>query len=74
MKISSATDIGLARSENQDIVRVDELYDNVLAVICDGMGGERSGEKASKIAIDAIFSKFIGKYQPTFDSDSGKSS
>ncbi len=73
MKISSATDIGLARSENQDIVRVDELYDNVLAVICDGMGGERSGEKASKIAIDAIFSKFIGKYQPTFDSDSIKS-
>ncbi|NLP26302.1 MAG: Stp1/IreP family PP2C-type Ser/Thr phosphatase [Clostridiales bacterium] len=67
MKISSATDIGLARSENQDIVRVDELFDNVLAVICDGMGGERSGEKASKIAIDAIFDKFVGEYQPTFD-------
>lgn len=72
MKISSATDIGLARSKNQDIVRVDELFGNVLAVVCDGMGGERSGEKASKIAIDAIFDKFIEEYQPTFDSISIK--
>ena len=51
MKFVSATDIGLMREENQDIVRVEEYYGNVLAVVCDGMGGERSGQDASRIAI-----------------------
>ena len=33
MKYVSATDIGLVRDENQDIVQVDEFYGNILAVV-----------------------------------------
>ena len=58
MKYVSATDIGLVRDENQDIVQVDEFYGNILAVVCDGMGGERSGQEASRIAINEIFNRF----------------
>ncbi|MGN0621154.1 MAG: Stp1/IreP family PP2C-type Ser/Thr phosphatase [Porcipelethomonas sp.] len=67
MKYVSATDIGLVRDENQDIVRVDEFYGNVLAVVCDGMGGERSGQDASNIAIDEIFNRFSSDVAPDMD-------
>ena len=64
MKFVSATDIGLMREENQDIVRVEEYYGNVLAVVCDGMGGERSGQDASRIAINEVFSRFSSGFSP----------
>ena len=67
MKFVSATDIGLMREENQDIVRVEEYYGNVLAVVCDGMGGERSGQDASRIAINEVFSRFSSGFSPDLD-------
>ena len=67
MKFVSATDIGLMREENQDIVRVEEYYGNVLAVVCDGMGGERSGQDASRIAINEVFSRFSSRFSPDLD-------
>lgn len=72
MKTVTATDIGLIRSENQDKVRADELTGAVFAAVCDGMGGERSGEKASKIALDAVFNKFISGYIPNMPIDNIK--
>ena len=33
MKYVSATDIGLVREENQDMVKVEEFYGNLLAVV-----------------------------------------
>lgn len=67
MKYVFDTDIGLVREENQDIVRVEEYYGNVLAVVCDGMGGERSGQDASRIAIDEVFSRFSSGFDPELD-------
>lgn len=58
MKYICETDIGLVREENQDTVRVEEYYGNVFAVVCDGMGGERSGQEASITAIDEVFNRF----------------
>lgn len=67
MKYVSATDIGSVRDENQDIVQINEFYGNVLAVVCDGMGGERSGQDASRIAINEIFSRFSSEAAQEMD-------
>lgn len=67
MKYVCETDIGLVREENQDIVRVEEYYGNMLAVVCDGMGGERSGQDASRIAINEVFNRFSSGFSPKMD-------
>ncbi len=67
MRYVSATDIGLVRDENQDIVQADEFFGNVFAVVCDGMGGERSGQDASRIAINEIFNRFSSEVAPEMD-------
>lgn len=67
MRYVSATDIGLMREENQDMVRVDNSLGNVLAVVCDGMGGERAGQDASRIAIREFFARFNEGYAPNLD-------
>lgn len=68
MKFISASDIGLVRSENQDNVYVAEIEGNVLAVLCDGMGGESSGSEASKIAVEAMTQNFRHMYRKEFKS------
>ncbi len=67
MRYVSATDIGLMREENQDMVRVDNSLGNVLAVVCDGMGGERAGQEASRIAIREFFARFNEGFAPNLD-------
>ena len=62
MKFRMVTDIGLRRDENQDMVKCEYLGANVLAVVCDGMGGERSGKMASTLAIEEVFNRFTEGY------------
>lgn len=50
MKYSGLTDIGLHRQENQDSFSLEETSQYVLAVVCDGMGGQRGGKIASLLA------------------------
>ncbi|MGN1119050.1 MAG: Stp1/IreP family PP2C-type Ser/Thr phosphatase [Oscillospiraceae bacterium] len=55
MNISTKTDIGLVRTENQDSVWGEMLSPaSCAAVLCDGMGGESDGGLASAIAVDVI--------------------
>lgn len=55
MNVYSKTDIGLQREENQDTVWSEKLSDTACAaVLCDGMGGEKSGGLASQMAVDII--------------------
>lgn len=55
------TDIGLVRSENEDSYRIERLNDDVvLAVVCDGMGGARAGNVASRMAAESFAAEVRG--------------
>lgn len=69
MRFRSGTDIGLTREENQDAVRCEYFGHNVLAVVCDGMGGERAGKEASTIAVEEFFQRFSAGYSESLDDD-----
>lgn len=69
MRFRFGTDIGLKRDENQDAVRCEYFGHNVLAVVCDGMGGERAGKEASTIAVEEFFQRFSAGYSESLDDE-----
>lgn len=69
MRYRSATDIGLKRDENQDAVRCEYFGHNLLAVVCDGMGGERAGKEASTLAVEEFFQRFSAGYSENLGDD-----
>ena len=70
MKCYGKTDIGKKRSSNQDEFNICELPDGaVLAVVCDGMGGAKAGNVASKTAVDAICRYVERSYRVGLDYD-----
>ena len=59
MEAWGLTDPGLVRSQNQDYYLLQKLGDHdLLAVVCDGMGGARSGNVASRLAAE-VFSEEV---------------
>ena len=55
MEYWGLSDIGRVRTQNQDAFRIEELdRHTILAVVCDGMGGAKSGNIASRLAIDVF--------------------
>lgn len=56
MKACGITDIGKVRKENQDSFLIREYSGAVIGVVCDGMGGARSGNVASSLAADCFVS------------------
>ena len=69
MRFRFGTDIGLMREENQDAVRCEYFGHNVLAVVCDGMGGERAGKEASELAIEEFFQRFSADYKESLSDE-----
>ena len=61
------TNIGYLREENQDRVDARTYEDRILALVCDGMGGERSGSEASRLAAEVFFEHFEESYQTNMD-------
>ena len=60
MQAWGITEAGMVRAQNQDYYSVLKLgRDQLLAIVCDGMGGARSGNIASKLAVDV----FTGEVQ-----------
>ncbi len=54
MTVFGKTDIG-RRDNNEDCYGIYEIGENaILAVVCDGMGGQNCGELASRMALDAF--------------------
>ena len=55
MQYWALTDPGVARSQNQDTYQIVPLDKNtLLCVVCDGMGGAKSGNVASTLAADVF--------------------
>ncbi len=61
MQAWGLTDPGMVRAQNQDDYAIIKLgRDHLLVIVCDGMGGARSGNVASKMAVD-VFSQEVGR-------------
>ena len=55
MQAWGLTDPGMVRSQNQDDYAIIKLgRDQLLAIVCDGMGGARSGNIASRMAVEVF--------------------
>ena len=68
MQVWGLTDQGIVRQQNQDfydIVCFDE--DCLLAVVCDGMGGAKSGNIASRLAVDVFVEEVRRGVKPVME-------
>ena len=66
MEYWGLSDIGRVRSQNQDAFRIEELdRHTILAVVCDGMGGAKSGNIASRLAIDVFVDEVKNSWKST---------
>lgn len=58
------TNKGRVREDNEDQAMVSmNAYGEVFLIVCDGMGGEKKGELASKMAVDSMIKSFERKKQ-----------
>lgn len=61
MEAWGLTDVGNVREQNQDYYRISQLDEDVLlAVVCDGMGGAKAGNVASRLACE-VFSDEVAR-------------
>ena len=68
MQYWGLTDQGCARSQNQDAFQLEPLDRNsVLCVVCDGMGGAKSGNVASSLAVDVFTQEVKRTWKPDMD-------
>ena len=66
MQYWAVTDPGCVREQNQDTYQIEELGKNaLLCIVCDGMGGAKSGNVASSLAAEV----FVGEIRRTWKDD-----
>ena len=70
MEYWGITDTGKVRTQNQDAWKVEELdRHTILAVVCDGMGGAKAGNIASKLAIDVFTEEVVRSYKSSMSQE-----
>ena len=70
MQYWALTDPGCVRAQNQDAYQIEKLDKNtLLCVVCDGMGGAKSGNVASSLAVEAFVQEVKRAYREDMDSD-----
>ena len=64
------TDPGCVRKQNQDAYRIEQLDRNtLLCAVCDGMGGAKSGNVASNLAVEVFVEEVRRSWNPLMDPD-----
>ena len=68
MQYWAITDPGCVRPQNQDTYQIEVLDKNtLLCVVCDGMGGAKSGNVASTLAADVFVEEIRRTWTPNMD-------
>ena len=64
------TDPGRVRKQNQDAYHIEKLdRTSLLCVVCDGMGGAKSGNIASTLAVDVFVQEVRQSWKPRLDQE-----
>ena len=68
MQCWGLSDAGCVRRQNQDAYQIEELDRNtLLCVVCDGMGGAKSGNIASSLATEVFVEEVRRTWKPNMD-------